>query len=137
MPHKRRSITTKKRFKSTPAVLCVKNRRPGKRKIWSDESMKAALEAVAAGQSMSEAAREHGIPKTTLHDRVSGKVIHSVKPGPRPYLSPKEKGNLGLFLKQCAKLGYGKTRKDVLGLVASFFGMSVGLITKAGGQHRS
>ena len=43
--------------------------------------MKAALEAVAAGQSMSEAAREHGIPKTTLHDRVSGKVIHSTKPG--------------------------------------------------------
>ena len=81
--------------------------------------MKAAMEAVAAGQSVSEAAREHGIPKTTLHDRVSGKVIHGVKPGPRPYLSPKEEGNLGLFLKQCAKLGYGKTRKDVLGIVQS------------------
>jgi len=100
-------------------VLCVKNCRPGKRKIWSDESMKAALEAVAAGQSVSEAAREHGIPKTTLHDRVSGKVIHGVKPEPRPYLSPKEEGNLGLFLKQCAKLDYGKTRKDVLGIVQS------------------
>jgi len=81
--------------------------------------MKAAMEAVAAGQSVSETARKHGIPKTTLHDRVSGKVIHGVKPGPRPYLSPKEEGNLGLFLKQCAKLGYGKTRKDVLGIVQS------------------
>jgi len=73
--------------------------------------MKAAFQAVVAGQSVSDAVREYRIHKTTLYDRVtSGKVIHSVKPGLRPYLSPKEEGNLGNFPNQCAKLGYGIIR---------------------------
>ena len=81
--------------------------------------MKAALKAVENGQSVSGAARDYGIPKTTLFDRVSGRVIHGVKPGPRPYLSPREEGTLRHFLKHCAKLGYGKTRKDVLAIAES------------------
>jgi len=50
----------------------------------NDDSMKAALKAVEDGQSVS-GAWDYGIPKTTLFDRVSGRVIHSVKPGPRPH----------------------------------------------------
>ena len=121
MPRKRRSITTqRKRPKSAPAVLFRgSKRRSEKRKTWSDDSMKAALKAVENGQSVSGAARDYGIPKTTLFDRVSGRVIHGVKPGPRPYLSPREEGTLGHFLKHCAKLGYGKTRKDVLAIAES------------------
>jgi len=68
--------------------------------------------------SLSAAAREYGVPKTTPHDRTSGWVIDGVKPGPRPYLSPSEK-ELGTFLKECAKVGYGKTRKDVLNIAQS------------------
>ena len=75
----------------------------------NDDSMKAALKAVEDGQSVS-GARDYGIPKTTLFDCVSGRVIHGVKPGPRPYLSPREEGTLGHFLKHCAKLGYDNTR---------------------------
>ena len=33
---------------------------------------------------------------------------------PRPYLSAEEETELGTFLKNCASVGYGKTRKDVL-----------------------
>ena len=77
-------------------------------KTWSDDSMKVSLKAVENGQSVSGAARDYGIPKMTLFDRVSGRVIHGVKPGPRPYLSPREEDTLGHFLKHCAKLGYGK-----------------------------
>ena len=76
--------------------------------------MKAALKAVEDGQSVSGAARDYGIP-----DRVSGRVIHGIKPGPRLYLSPSEEGTLRHFLKHCAKLGYGKTRKDVLAIAES------------------
>ena len=47
---------------------------------------------------MSGAARDYGVPKMTLFDRVSGRMIHGVKPGPRPYLSPREEGTLGHFL---------------------------------------
>ena len=34
--------------------------------------------------------------------------------GPRPYLSAEEETELGTFLMNCASVGYGKTRKDVL-----------------------
>jgi len=81
--------------------------------------MKAAMKAVSEGLSVNQASRYYGVPKTTLHDRVSGRVIHGVKPGPRPYLSPAEEEELGNYLKDCAKMGYGKTRKDVLGIVQS------------------
>ena len=81
--------------------------------------MEGALEAVANGQSVSAAAREYGVPKTTLLDRTSCRVIHGVKPGPKPYLSPSEEKELGTFLKECAKVGYGKTRKDVLNIAQS------------------
>ena len=60
--------------------------------------MKAALKAVEDGQSVNGAARDYGIPKMTLFDRVSGRMIHGVKPGPRPYLSPREEGTPGHFL---------------------------------------
>ena len=30
------------------------------------------------------AARLHGVPRSTLTDRLSGRVIHGTKPGPNP-----------------------------------------------------
>ena len=50
--------------------------------------MKAAIKAVEEGQSISRAAHCHGIPKSTLYDCVSGRVVHGINQGPRPYLSP-------------------------------------------------
>ena len=81
--------------------------------------MRAAVKAVEEGDSVSQAARAHGVPKTTLYDRTSGRVAHGSNPGPRPYLSPGEEKELGAYLKHCAKVGYGKTRRDVLTLVQS------------------
>ena len=77
-----------------------------------DDRMKAVLEAVPDGQSVTGAARDYEVAKSTLFDCVSSRVTHGVKPGPRLYLSPEEEGNI-----RCTKLGYGKTRKDVLGIV--------------------
>ena len=88
MPRKRRSFA-RKRSRSAPADLrrSTNRNRQQRRKNWLEESMKAALEAVKEGQSISQAARDHGVPKTTLYDRVSGRVVHCSKPGPQPYLS--------------------------------------------------
>ena len=79
--------------------------------------MKATLEAVKEGQSISQAARDHGVPKTTLYDRVSGRVVHGSKLGPQHYLNGQEESELGSYLKHCVRVGYGKTRRDVLSIV--------------------
>ena len=79
--------------------------------------MVAAIKAVQEGCTVSKAARDHDVPKTTLYDRVSGRVTHGNKPGPRPYLTGEEEQEPGTYLKHCSKVGYGKTRRDVLAIV--------------------
>ena len=106
--------TRRKRSASAPAVLC--NRKPSKRKCWAEDQMVAAMNAVKGGSHIKRAAEEHGVPVTTLRDRISGRVVHGTKPGPRPYLSTKEEAELSLFLKSCSNMGYGRTRTDVMGI---------------------
>ena len=36
------------------------------------------------------AAKMHSVPKSTLHDCISGNVVHGDKPGPDPLLSAEE-----------------------------------------------
>ena len=79
--------------------------------------MQAALDAVKNGESASlRAARENGVSRQTLSDRVSGKVVHGTKPGPKPLLSKAEETELSNFLLDVAKAGYGKSRKQVKNL---------------------
>ena len=118
MPRKRRAFGVRKRSRSAPASLFRKSpNRPKRRKCWHEESMVAAIKAVEGGDPVSQAARDHGVPKTTFFDRISGRVTHGTQPGPRPYLSKDEEKELATHLKHCAKVGYGRTRRDVLTLV--------------------
>ena len=48
-----------------------------------------------------------------MHDRISGKVSHGVKPGPDQLLSPAEEEEFSKFLIEVAQAGCGKTRKEV------------------------
>ena len=118
MPRRRRSFGRRNRSRShsAPVVLCKLSNRPSKRKTWTNEQMVAAMKAVEEGQSINSAAHDHGVPKTTLKDRVSGRVAHGSKPGPKPYLTSAEEKELAEFLKSCAKMGYGKTRRDIKGI---------------------
>ena len=81
--------------------------------------MKAAMKAVESGSGINKAARDHGVPSTTLKDRINGKVEHGRKPGPQSYLSNFEERELGVLLKECAGIGYGKTRRDVMQIAQS------------------
>ena len=85
MLSKRRRKRGRPRSKSCPPVLST----PIKKTL-SDESMLAAIEAVKNGEPLLRAAVTFGVPRTTLGDRIRGKVVHGTKCGPRPYLSPDE-----------------------------------------------
>ena len=81
--------------------------------------MVKAIDAVRRGCTIKRAAVEHRIPRTTLQDRISGKVQHGIRPGPKPYLSEVEEGELVEFLEIVAEVGYGKTRKRVMNIAES------------------
>ena len=53
--------------------------------------MCAAMEAVNGGMSIYSTAIEYGVPRMTLQNRVSGRVVHGKKLGPKPYLTSTEK----------------------------------------------
>ena len=53
--------------------------------------MTATIKAVEYGNShMNQTAMTHGVPKTTLKDRLSGRIEHGSKPGPDLYLNDEE-----------------------------------------------
>ncbi len=72
------------------------------------------------GLSMNQAADNYQVPRSTLKDRLSKRVIHGVNPGLKPYLTKDEEQGLADYLISAANIGYGKTR-DVLCLVEIYF----------------
>ena len=81
--------------------------------------MNAALRAIESGSAVSinKVARDHGIPPTTLKDRLSGRVVDGTKPGRPSYLTSQEESELESYLIESCKLGYGKTRRQVKAIV--------------------
>ena len=80
--------------------------------------MQAAIDAVKSGRmGVNRAALEFGVPRTTLKDRIAGRVVHGTRSGPKPHLTPQEEKELADFLVSCSKMGYGKTRGEVLKIV--------------------
>ncbi len=66
--------------------------------------------------SLRHASEEYCIPKSTLQDHISGKVLQGGSSGKR-YLDDVEEEEIVVFLKGCAQMEYPRTRKDVIGLV--------------------
>jgi hypothetical protein len=64
------------------------------------------------------AAELYGIPKSTLGDRVSGKVLPGTASGVVRYLADSEE-ELAEFIIGCASIGYPKTVRDILAVVQS------------------
>ena len=79
--------------------------------------MQGALKAVAEGMGVNETAMEYGIPRTTLKDRVAGRVQHGCKSGRSPYLTQEEEQELVDYLITCSDIGYPKKRDEVIGIV--------------------
>ena len=73
-----------------------------------------AMKAVQDGSPITTAARVHGVPRTSLYNRIKGRVIHGVKPGPKQYLSTEEETELAEFAIEAASVGCGQTRKQIM-----------------------
>ena len=86
-------------------------------KNWDEERMSRAYKAVIAGMCIRRVAEEYNVPRSTLHDRVSGKVVLGSKSGPRKYLDSNEEAELANFLSGCSAIGYSRTRKQVVEIV--------------------
>jgi len=80
--------------------------------------MTGAMKAVADGLfSVNKATDEIGVPRLTLKDRLSGKVVHGARSGPTPYLSGVEENELVKFLLTSTDIGLPKTRVEVIDIV--------------------
>lgn len=92
--------------------------RPSMYRQYTDLHMREAVDAVAQNRmSTSKAAEVHGIPRTTLSDHVHGKILPGSKSGRPTLLSSTEERDLVNFLLESAKIGCGRTRKEVLAIV--------------------
>ena len=128
-PLRERVIRSHSAHGSIPCQF-VKENRPARYKQYEQSRMLRALNAVREGQSIRRAALEYGLPKSTLGDRMSGRVTHGTLSGPPRYLSSDEEEELVRFLLGCSSMGYAKSRKEVFALVQGLVVAKRGL-TKA------
>jgi hypothetical protein len=78
---------------------------------------RATKAVISEGFSVIHASEDFNVPKSTLGDRVSGRVMPGSNSGPQRYLTTAEEVELVQFLTRVAAIGYGKTRKEVLAIV--------------------
>ena len=86
------------------------------RKLWSKESMAAALQDVQGGMGVREAGRLYNLPYETLRRRVVEKVGLECRPGPPTVLTEYEEGELASYCVKMADMGFGLCRNDVMGV---------------------
>lgn len=73
--------------------------------------MASAIEAVKGGMSVLRASTLYNVPRTTLQDRVKGRVKHGIKPEPSTYLTTAEEEELASFLMEVSELATVKHKK--------------------------
>ena len=91
-PLRERVFTSKQTLLRTHSLNDLTNiNRPLSYKKWTEEEMGRALNAVVVdGVSVRRAALLYGVPKSTLGDRVSGRVLSGATCGRDTYLSDEE-----------------------------------------------
>lgn len=93
---------------------------PVARKNWNETNMyKAYLAHVEDNVSVRRAAEMYGVPKSTLQDRISGRVPFGKKSGPTKFLTDEEETELVNFICGCATVGYAKSKQQILSLVSN------------------
>lgn len=86
-----------------------------KRKLYSPDALQAAYKAVKDSSiSVNAAAKQYGVPLTTLRDRVDGRIsIETTRPGPPLLMTREEEAEIAHFLHTMARYGYRYTRLSI------------------------
>lgn len=85
---------------------------------YPEKSLIAALDAVKNGMAIREASRRFNVPKTTIQDRIHGRIKEGPrKMGPPTILSTQEESELVHWLKELASTGFPRKKADLLNTV--------------------
>ena len=88
----------------------TRTKRPHQYKLWDQDHLELACVDVKNGLSIRRAELEYGIPRSTIHDYVSGRLTIGVS-GHRRYLTDEEEDELVKFVCGCSEVGYARTQK--------------------------
>ena len=99
------------RLPGIPSYSLECQKRPLEYRSYFETNIPMACEAVKDGVSYRRAEQEFGVPRSTLHDDISGRVAPGAHSGPCRYLTDREEKELVNFLIGCSRIGYARTRK--------------------------
>lgn len=93
-----------------------------KYRIYSPSAMTSAYQAVREmGMPVKTAARQYGVPQTTLRDRVLGRIDpETTSSGPQALFSQHEEAVFVEHIKSMAKLGYGYSRGELIDQASNY-----------------
>lgn len=99
-----------------------------RRKVWSEGAMERALKDVTNGVlGVRRAALEYNIPKSTLSDRVSGRVRPGATSGAPRYLDAEEEEEVVRWITGCAEVGCTKSVREVRAVVSAIVAKKFGV----------
>ncbi|KAF3705923.1 Tigger transposable element-derived protein 1 [Channa argus] len=93
-----------------------------KKKKWTEEAMEQALIEVKSGRcTVRQAAKEFGVPKSSLGDRVSGRVIPGSRSGPAQLITSADEELLVEFSLYMSKHGFPLTKQQLVSFASSIY----------------
>ncbi|CAC5405936.1 unnamed protein product [Mytilus coruscus] len=115
----------------TPITGGIHRKRNKKYRSYSTSAMTAAYKAVVDDKlSMRSASKLHGVPFTTLMDRVNGRIDPECSTmGNAPFFTLDKESKLVTHLMEMGELGYGYYRQDVVD-IATDYAIALDLKTK-------
>ena len=100
----------------------------GKTKEWTGEQMEKAIQDVTtAALGVRRAALEYQVPRSTLSDRITGRVCPGATPGAPKYLCEDEEEELVKWIASCAEVGYAKSVREIRAVVGAIVSNKLGL----------
>ncbi|TDH04785.1 hypothetical protein EPR50_G00136420 [Perca flavescens] len=93
-----------------------------KKKKWTEEAMERALIEVKSGRcTVRRAAKEFGVPKSSLGDRVSGRVTPGSRSGPAQLITSADEELLVEFSLYMSKHGFPLTKQQLVSFASSIY----------------